>query len=177
MRLFSLLFLPLVLAAQEVEVAGFVGAAAGPGTHAVYGGSVGIATSEHLMPLLEFSYFGLGDRPFNVPGWYTPSFRIHDSSVWDVNAGMHVQFPTQTWKFVPYAAFGLGFNRSRFTSTHERFMLLYSEDYSDTSFAVNAGGGVRFPIRGGLGVRPELKIFTGGETYGRISIGVYYQFR
>jgi len=177
MRFIALLLFPAALAAQEAEVAGFIGAAAGPGTHAAFGGSLGIATSRHLMPVVEFSRFGMGNRPFNPPSWYSPSFQIRDSSVWDVNAGLHVQFPLQTWKFVPYAAFGLGLNHSRFNSTTERLGTSYSQDYSDTHFAFNAGGGFRFPIRGGLGVRPEFKIFTGGETYGRFAVGLYYQFR
>ncbi len=170
------LFLPIAVAAQTAEVSGFAGLIAGAGTHPVAGASFGLATSSHLMPVFEFSYMSLGSDILKPPFPITEASTVSDSRAYDFNAGLHILLPVKSIKPVPYLAVGLGAVHAIFNEVHAPFLPRSSGEYSDTRFAFHAGGGLRFHVTDRLGIRPELKIFTGPSTYARLSVGVFYRF-
>ncbi|HEU0139438.1 MAG TPA: outer membrane beta-barrel protein [Bryobacteraceae bacterium] len=168
---------PLFAQADYAELAGFGGFVSGIGTHGTVGGSLGYSTSRHIMPILEFSYIPLGSDEFAFGDRFSRTLVRRDSRAYEFNGGLHIRFPMSRWRAVPYGAFGLGFVRSSVEIDSASFLQQYSNRLSDTDFAASFGGGVRYPIAGGFGLRPEIKVFTTGSTWVRFSAGIYYEFR
>ncbi len=168
---------PLFAQADYAELAGFGGFVSGIGTHGTVGGSLGYSTSRHIMPIVEFSYVPLGSDEFAFGGRFSRTLVRRDSRAYEFNGGLHIRFPTSRWRVIPYGAFGLGFVRSSVEIDNVRVGEPYSRDFSDTDFAASFGGGMRYPIAGGFGFRPEIKVFTTGSTWVRFSAGIYYEFR
>lgn len=45
-----------------------------------------------------------------------------------------------------------------------------------TAFGANIGGGLRWQTGSNWGIRPELKVLVGDGSYGRFTVGLYYNF-
>ena len=93
-----------------------------------------------------------------------------DISVQTFSANGVYHFETNS-KVVPYATLGLGFGR-----TSADFTTL--PDVSSSEFAVNLGGGVKYPINDRLAVRGDLRYFNVNDenpNFWRIYGGVTFR--
>lgn len=154
------------------EVAGYGGLVAGIGTHGVLGGGLAYAVKPRLLAVGEFSYIPGGGEQVSGPGYVVKT----SSRAYDFNGGIHFQFPLREPKAVPYVAAGLGALHGSASYTGSALGQTYSGKASSTDFYFNFGGGLRYYVSERWGLRPELKIFAGDETYVRLAIGIFYQF-
>lgn len=154
------------------EAAAFGGLVAGVGTHGTLGGGVAYAATKRVWAVGEFSYIPGPSEMFAVLGVVGKM----TARAYDFNAGIHYQFPTKELKAVPYVASGLGGLRGSASARVTYMGQSQVVKESDTSFYFNVGGGLRYRISGNWGIRPELKIFAGDDTFVRVAIGIFYQF-
>lgn len=176
------LLLALVLSAfsqtlepGSAEAAIFGGLIGGIGAHGTVGGGVNMATSEHLMPGLEFSYIPLGTDAFRT-GRYGPGLAVRSARAYDIHGNLHVRFARQD-QWAPYALVGVGLLRySEVASSEPGTGRIFIKD-SDTRPAVNIGAGLRYYLTESWGLRPEFKVYASKDKFVRLSIGVFYQFR
>jgi hypothetical protein len=154
------------------QVAGFGGLVAGIGTHGTVGGGLAYAATERLLAVGEFSYIPGGSEKISGEG-----FAVKGSAkAYDFNGGIHFQFPLKEPKAVPYVAAGVGALHSSASVRTTVMGTTVSTKASATDFYFNFGGGLRYYISDRWGIRPELKIFAGDETFVRLAIGIFYQF-
>jgi hypothetical protein len=150
------------------EVGAYGGGGFGGGAHALVGGSSGVAFSKHALALVEVSYTHLGDdilwRRHDVQ-------QPKDSSLFDFMVGTHIRIPIGE-KWAPYGILGggLAFNTYKAYVGPQRAL----GGVDDFKMAFQTGGGVRYYIREGWGIRPEVKMVVSTRTYMRVSIGVFY---
>ncbi len=178
-----------VLRPQNTEIGGFIGASYGiDKTRAMGGGNVAYAVSRVVMPYAEFSYFpGIG-RKETVPisGGQTATFNF-SIPISDFHGGVHLRVPIADSRIIPYGVFGAGLLRS--SSRTERVTIATGGTTgnttipvtipSETSFAVNGGGGIRYYVNERFGVRAEAKLYkpTGNfkDVFGKVEFGVFFQ--
>jgi hypothetical protein len=151
------------------EVATFVGGTYGSGAHFNVGGSSGIAFSRYGLGLLEVSYSSLGQdtlRDHNSPPTST-------SRLFDINGSFHIRVPfKERWE--PYGIVGSGFLwNSFFPAITRPDGISGVEHYHKVAFAFHTGGGVRYYIGEGWGIRPEVKVIVSTHTYVRASVGIF----
>jgi len=154
------------------QVAGFGGLVAGIGTHGTVGGGVAYAGTERLLAVGEFSYIPGGSQKISGVGFAAKA----SARAYDFNGGIHFQFPLKEPKAVPYVAAGVGALHGSASPTASVMGTTVSTKASATDFYFNFGGGLRYYVSDRWGIRPELKIFAGDETFVRLAIGIFYQF-
>ena len=159
----------------EVEGTGQVGIVTGIETHASFAGSLGKAVTDNIFALGEFGYVPMGGASAsgNSP---TGGFNIDAGGrLLTFMVGAQYQF-NQKGYFVPYAGAGLGFVHAsgNFTSTVGGSTT--NLDFSDTDFYASFVGGARYYVKDNWGLKPELTIFAGSNTFFRFAAGVFYQF-
>ncbi len=154
--------------AGTTEAVGFGGLVAGIGTHGALGGGIAYAATDRILAVAELSYIPTGGVSGSVAGF---SFKS-SSRVFGLDGGIHYQFPKDE-KLIPYVAAGVGVlhGSGSFSTTG-----VGSTSISSTDLYFNFGGGLRYYLADNWGIRPELKIFAGDETFVRIGVGIFYQF-
>jgi len=158
--------------AGTAQVAGFGGLVAGIGTHGTVGGGVAYAARERVLAVGEFSYIPGGSQKVTGAGFTAKA----SARAYDFNGGIHFQFPLKEPKAVPYVGAGIGALHGSASGSATVMGSTFSSKVSATDFYFNFGGGLRYYISDRWGVRPELKIFAGDETFLRLAIGIFYQF-
>jgi hypothetical protein len=156
----------------DVEATGQVGVVAGIGTHASYALSAGTAITDHVFLLGEFSYVPLGGGRIQAFGFQAGG----SAKLYGFDFGGQYLFP-KSGNIAPYA--GAGFqilhNSIDFsTSTGGNV------SSSGTDAYLSLGGGLRYypsSRSNRWGLKPELMLFAGPNTYVRIAGGIFYQFR
>ena len=135
-------------------------------------GGVAYAGTERLLAVGEFSYIPGGSQKISGVGFAAKA----SAGAYDFNGGIHFQFPLKEPKAVPYVAAGVGALHSSGSATTTVMGTTASTKASATDFYFNFGGGLRYYVSDRWGIRPELKIFAGDETFVRLAIGIFYQF-
>ena len=177
------------------EVGPFVGASYGIDKFRVMaGGNVTYALkNKYVLPYFEYSYFpGLprtisGTIPNVGPFKSTFTAPLHD-----IHGGVHIRLPIfKESPFVPYLVFGMGVIHSpgrtqpvTYTSGNTTVSTNVPVP-SESNFAVNGGGGIRYYIggTGKFGFRAEAKVYkpTSGafsdNTIGKVEAGFFFQLR
>jgi hypothetical protein len=157
----------------QLEATGQIGFVSGIGTHAAVGASVAGGLSDRFLVSGEFLYIPLGSSTVTILGNTTSV----SARAYNVDGG--VQFLFQKYgSIVPYAGAGLGLLHSSasVSSTFSFQGFNFSTGGSSNDFYANFGGGVRYFVTPQWGIRPELTIFAGSNTFVRIGAGVFYQF-
>lgn len=157
------------------QVTGYAGLITGIGTHSNAGIGVAYTASRRVALAAEFSYAPggrefIGGQRFGVES-ETDSYEFH--------AGFHYLFPRRRARLIPYGAFGMGGIYTSASTTIVSGTLPRQPmrvRASSTDFYVNVGGGLRYYLSEHWGLRPELKLFAGQETFVRLAVGVFYQF-
>jgi opacity protein-like surface antigen len=157
----------------QIEATGLVGIVTGIGTHTVVGIGGGKAIRNNLSLNGEFSYIPLGSNSIDVLG--AQSSYSAKSLTFDF--GGQYQFK-HIGKFDPYAGIGVGWVHTSSSSSVNVSVAGYN--VSGASSANNAfikfGGGGRYYLGNNWGVKPELMVFAGSNTFARLSGGLFYMF-
>jgi hypothetical protein len=90
---------------------------------------------------------------------------VHSNAV-EFGVNGHYLFPTRNPDLTPYLLVGMGVLSSGFGRGRDR----------DTAFGANIGGGLRWRTGTNWGIRPEIKGLIGDGSYGRFTVGLYYNF-
>jgi Outer membrane protein beta-barrel domain len=162
--------------AQEtgrVEASGMVGLVSGIGTHSVVGGSVAAAVRNRILVIGELSYIPLGSDSVDILGVSS------DFSARAISFNIGGQYQLRgAGKTTPYVGAGVGFlhssSSSSVTTSFQGFN--FTDGSSDTNAYFSVGGGARYYVNERWGLRPELMIFAGHQTFARASVGVFYRF-
>lgn len=158
--------------AGSAEAVGYGGLVAGIGTHGSLGGAVAYAATKRILAVGEFSYIPGGSQKAAGGGFAAKA----SARAYDFNGGIHFQFPLKEPKAVPYVGAGVGVLHGSASGTTTVQGRTYSSKVSGTDFYFNLGGGLRYYVSDRWGIRPELKIFAGDQTFVRLAIGIFYQF-
>ena len=165
-----------------------------------FGGNYAYAFNKHVMAYGEYSYFPGITRdldPKKIDKLKDAAslnlIRGLDRAVKfnDFHGGVHIRlpiFPEQ--RIVPYLSGGFGAISGRLNGKAQvqQGSRVNSVDFniSETVPAVNAGGGFRLYLTGNgrFGIRLEAKIYkplsgeiVGTAPFGKVSLGVFYQFQ
>jgi len=156
---------------EKGEVAGYAGGAFGLGSHPVVGASTGVAFAKYAMGLIDISYTPFGENTLRVR---PPNEIVQHSGVYDFNLSMHIRVPV-TKRWAPYGIVGAGlmydtFDLAKVTVPGTAVFNSHSETY----FGFHTGAGVRYYIREGWGIRPEIKVVMSNRTYVCATIGIFY---
>jgi hypothetical protein len=174
-----------VVRSGSLEVGPFVGATYGIQNVGVMGGgNVTYAlANRYVLPYFEFSYFP------GLPHSYTDASGTkydYSISLADLNGGVHIRIPIGESPVVPYLVAGIGalhYFQGSGTATPTSGGLLAVTFPPGTSFAFNAGGGIRYYIGGSgrFGFRLEAKFYKpnsgpfSNDTIGKVEAGFFFQ--
>ena len=162
--------------AQEprlVEANAQVGIVSGIGTHGSFGGGIGVALSPRVLGYGDLSYIPLGGASNSVPALGLQAGA--SARAFNFNVGGQYQF-TRSGYMTPYAGFGLGVLHSSSSYSSSFGGMTVSGKSSSSNLYFNVGGGLRYFVNERWGLRPELMIFAGSNTYLRLGGGIFYQF-
>jgi hypothetical protein len=168
-----------VVRPNSIEAGGFVGVTEGlDATRVLWGGNLTYAATTRILPYVEFSDFPAILRHLDLGGLpvYT---RVPFK---DFHAGVHIRFPYHDHPLVPYAVVGIG------ALYYPARTIFYNQNVqpsipvgANASFAANFGGGLRYYFGQKWGTRLEAKLYkpTGefGGVFGKVEVGLFYQFR
>jgi hypothetical protein len=174
---------------DEGEVTAFGGGAFAIGTHPVVGGSTGTAFSKYAMGLIEVAFSPMGQDTLR----HRIGPRPETSRLFDFNGSFHIQIPVRK-RWAPYGILGGGLLFDSFrvvpTPTPENGQPPATTPPTATpptttpptaaiainefNFGFHTGGGFRYYIREGWGIRPEFKVIVSNRTYTRFTIGFFY---
>jgi opacity protein-like surface antigen len=157
-----------------VEANAQFGIVSGIGTHGSLGGGIGVAVTPRVLGYGEFSYIPLGGGNSSVPALGLQAGG--SASAYNFNAGGQYQFPRSGY-MAPYAGFGLGILHASSSYSSSFGGMTVSGESSSSDFYFNVGGGLRYFVNERWGLRPELMIFAGSNTYVRLGGGIFYHFR
>jgi hypothetical protein len=160
---------PADVAPGTGEVTGFGGVVAGVGTHGVVGGGIHVTATKSLLIGGEFSYIPLGGGSGEILG---TRYRAN-AKAYDFNGGAQYSFATSNPKVAPYVSGGLGIIHGSGSVAGPGF----SASAGSNDFMFHFGGGLRYFVKDNWGIRPELKVFAGSDTYVRLAIGLFYRFK
>jgi opacity protein-like surface antigen len=152
----------------ENEASGLVGISDG---NLTLGGSYGKAVTDKILVLGELSYISGGSASGTAAG---TTFKASAHAL-GVGLGLHYNFNgvfKSNPNLVPYAGAGIGVLRYSASSSGGGF----SASASDSSLFFQFGGGLRYYVRPNWGLRPEVMIFAGKDTFVRAAVGIFYQF-
>jgi hypothetical protein len=155
------------------------------------GGNVTIAVNRFVLPYVEYTYLPQVARPTIISsvGLGTTATVDRNISFSDFHGGIHIRVPIHESPVVPYLAVGLGalthFDqdvRVTFRNADGTTQTQTLTQTGGSDFAFNAGGGLRFYLRGPrFGFRAEAKVYkpTGlfNNVFGKVEGGIFYQFR
>ena len=154
----------------QVEVTGHLGVVGGIGSHGSFGASIGAPVADRLIVLGDLSYIPMGGQTIQFNG------STIQSSAKGINFNASLQYEFQpTRAVVPYAGAGLGLLRTSFSASSTG-PGSFNAGGSSTDLYFNFGGGLRYYINERWGIRPELQMFAGTDTYARFAGGIFYQF-
>jgi hypothetical protein len=159
----------------NVEATGQAGIVTGIGTHASFAGSVGTALTDRIFVLGELGYVPLGGASVGTSGTGGGISIDAGGKVFTFMGGVQYQFKEKN-AFVPYAGLGLGLVHYSFSSSQTVSGQTTTIDASSSNFYVNFGGGGRYYMKDRWGIKPELMIFAGDDSFFRFSVGLFYQF-
>jgi opacity protein-like surface antigen len=173
----SLVFAPATLLAQyssdeeTSELGTYGGAGFGAGTHAWVGGTSGVSPSKYFMAVLDASFMPMGATALRRDLVGTSTSRLYD-----FNFGGQVLIPIHH-RINPYGlvAAGLLYNTYHIETVRPDGYV-YLAGRSDCKFAFETGGGMRYFVTEGFGVRGEYRYTVSTRNFSRISAGVFYQF-
>jgi hypothetical protein len=156
----------------DAEATGQIGLVAGIGTHASIAGSVGSAVRERVFAFGEFSYIPLGGGTIEAFGFKSGG----SAKALGFNFGGQYLFP-KMGSLAPYAGGSLEILHSTvsYTATFQGTGVVGSS--SGTDVYLGLGGGARYYTSGPWGVKPEVTLFVGPNTYVRFAAGLFYQFK
>jgi hypothetical protein len=165
------------------EVGGFVGSSFGLETYRFMGGgNVGYAVQKWLFPYAEVSYLP-GIARAETTATTKVTYKIPFT---DFHGGVHLLAPLPGSRFALYGIVGVGLLHagSGFgigTQNVGGLQVPFNPPVaSSTDVATNFGGGARYYIKEGFGIRFEAKVYkpTGRftDTFGRIAGGIFWQF-
>lgn len=156
---------------RQIEANAQVGIVSGIGTHGSFGAGISTPLAERVLGYGEFSYIPLGGSTSTIPGLQTGA----GARAYNFNVGGQYQF-SPSGSMTPYAGFGLGMLRTSSSYSSSFGGTTVSGGTSSNDLYFNLGGGVRYFVNEGWGLRPELMIFAGSNTHIRLGAGVFYHF-
>ena len=169
------------------EIGPFVGATYGIDKFRVMGGgNATYAVNKYILPVFELSYFpGLPHTSRDVSG----TVYSYSTGLLDVHGGVHLRLPIlKESPLVPYLVAGIGALHAFQTTGTATPLGLPSKPQTfpaATSFAFNAGGGLRYYLSssGRVGFRVEAILYkpSSGDfsnvTIGKVEAGLFFQIR
>ncbi len=183
------------------EIGGMLGASYGIDKFRIMGGgNVTFAATRVILPYFEYTYFpGLGRRLETVAaGTDRPVQYTFETPLSDVHAGVHIRIPIAESRVVPYLVAGVGVIHSPEKVVNATFSIAQGQTDSiqitapsDTTPAVNAGGGIRYYVNQRFGLRVEAKAYKPIADYtafpgvgspesaifGKVVGGIFFQIR
>jgi hypothetical protein len=146
----------------------------------MFGGNVAYGASRLLYPFVEGSYLPGLNRVFQSSNGSTSNYSIN---LTDFHGGVHFRIVKGNSRIVPYLVAGLGLVHSA-GSQAELFRpgpngpidVGSSPIPSNTSFALNAGAGMRFFLTERIGIRLEFKAFVPTSAPTGVSNDAFYRF-
>jgi opacity protein-like surface antigen len=137
------------------------------------GGSIAAAIRNRFSVVGELSYIPLGSDTIDVLGVRSE----FSAKAISFNVGGQYQL-REFRRVLPYVGAGVGFlhssSNSSVTTTFQGFD--FEDGSSTTNVYLNLGGGARYHVNDRWGVKPELMLFLGHQTFARVSAGIFYQF-
>jgi opacity protein-like surface antigen len=157
----------------RLEGTAMAGVLTGIGTHGMVGGSIAAAIRNRFSVVGELSYIPLGSDTIDVLGVRSE----FSAKAISFNVGGQYQL-REFRRVLPYVGAGVGFlhssSNSSVTTTFQGFD--FEDGSSTTNVYLNLGGGARYHVNDRWGVKPELMLFLGHQTFARVSAGIFYQF-
>jgi hypothetical protein len=153
------------------ELAALGGGAFGIGAQPAVTGGAGIAFSRYGMGLLETSFMPMGQRTIGSLPSRSPVIR---SYLYDFALNFHVRIPVgERWE--PYGILGTGllWNPIRQQTFNSQGVSIVKH-YDQFGGAFHTGGGLRYHIAPNWGIRPEVKVIVGKQTYAQVMLGIFY---
>jgi Outer membrane protein beta-barrel domain len=195
----ALLLAPIALAQEAPylgkgtsEINGFGGISYGlEAVRGSFGGNYAYSLSKYVMPYAEVSYFPGINRDINVPfpsvqpdgTVRTLNAKVRQAFPFiDTHAGVHLRAPIPGKNWVPYGVIGLGAITNRSTKALFTVPNLGPQQItvdSESHFAINGGGGLRYYFKENFGIRIEAKVYkpTGdkfGDPFFKFVFGVFF---
>jgi hypothetical protein len=155
------------------EFSGYVGPTfGGLGTHVNVGGSSGISFSKYAIALVDVSYMPLGHRTLR----FFPGVTAATSNLYDFNFAIHIRVPVKH-RWAPYGlvAPALMYNTYTITFLPVRGPVRLTGQ-SDTKFAFEVGGGLRYYVGEAWGIRSEYRYTASSTNFSRFVSGLFYEF-
>ncbi len=158
------------------EVFVTAGASVKPGSAPTLAAGFGGGWGERSMIHLSVGYSNLGDYALGI-GRTTSSGPISESRLWILDPTFQFELIPRGRKaaVTPYAAGGAGFLFERFSAIPPTCCLSPTPPQSDFDahvFSPNIGGGIRIPLSGRVGIRPEVRVWFTRENTGPSSFFV-----
>jgi len=143
-RLVLLALLCLLPSRASADITAFLGSTPSPANRAVKGFAAGAGL---IIIAFEFEYANAGEDPVSSA-----------PALWTGMGNVLLQTPVAIAGIQPYVTTGGGLYRERLGERQE------------TSFGVNAGGGVKVSVAGPLRLRLDYRVFTlsGDPLHGRV---------
>jgi hypothetical protein len=151
------------------EVFATAGASVKPASAPTLAAGFGGGWGERSMIHLSVGYSNLGDYALGI-GSASSSGPISNSHLWTLDPTFQFELIPRSRKaaVTPYVAAGAGFLFERFSAIAPTCCLNATPaqgDFDAHVFSPNIGGGVRIPLSGRVGIRPEVKVwFTRANT-------------
>jgi hypothetical protein len=176
----SMMVAPLILPAQystsedRSELGAYFGGGTGAGTNHVWvGGTTGVSPSKYFMAILDTSFMPLGSNTLRKGLVGTSNSRLYD-----FNFGGHILIPVHHHHAItPYGVLACGvlYNTYRIAAVRPDGFA-YLAGRSDAKFGFETGGGMRYMVTEGFGVRGEYRFTASTQNFHRVLFGVFYQF-
>lgn len=156
---------------DEGEVAALGGISFAGGEHPAVTGSAGVAFSRYGMVVLDTSFLPLGNH--TIQSWPDRS-NVEHSYLFDFGVDFHIRIPVNK-RWAPYGIAGTGLLWNTISAhTTDRLGRYGIAHYNQFNGALHTGGGVRYYVREGWGVRSEVKVIVSKQTYTQLLMGVFY---
>jgi hypothetical protein len=154
------------------EFAAYFGPASGPGSaHLSVGGSTAAAVGRWAMAGFDVAYTPIDDASLR---WLSAGTVIRNSRLYDFNANLRIRVPVGLRRTQWYGILGAGLLHNSFQSaTPAGSQSLVFTSGSTDNFAFQTGGGLRYYVGEGWGVRPELRVVVSAKNYVLFSLGVF----
>jgi hypothetical protein len=153
------------------EVAALGGGSLGTGANPVVMGSAGIAFSRYGMALFDLSFMPLGQH--TIQPWPARS-TVTRSYLYDFGVDFHVRVPVGE-RWAPYGIVGTGLLWNIIhQDTVDSYGLALGKRFYQFNGALHTGGGVRYYVRKGWGIRSEVRVVVSKEVYTQLLAGIFY---
>jgi hypothetical protein len=158
------------------EVFATAGASVKPASAPTLAAGFGGGWGERSMIHLSVGYSNLGDYALGI-GSASSSGPISNSHLWTLDPTFQFELIPRSRKaaVTPYVAAGAGFLFERFSAIAPTCCLNATPaqgDFDAHVFSPSIGGGVRIPLSGRVGIRPEVKVWFTRENTGPSSVFV-----